>query len=148
MSCGGYQVYATNLQDIMLLRLAENKDVKLLPIHPEEVSNAAELRSLLSSLDSPPYFKLYMSLQLPENGSQQYSGQSGLWVLPEKWSGLAAKLTNQNLTSILNCFSNSWEIQGQVIRQLSLWTEEFRGPVHQRKKRRPKTPWKWVRHYS
>ena len=54
-----------------------------------------------------PYFKLYTSLQLLENGSQQYSGQSGLWVLPEKWSGLAAKLTNQNLTSVPNCFSNT-----------------------------------------
>ena len=32
MSCCGYQVYATNVQDIMLLRMVENKEMKLLPI--------------------------------------------------------------------------------------------------------------------
>jgi len=44
--CGNHKVQITNVQDIYLLRTAENTEVKLHPISPEELSNAAELRSL------------------------------------------------------------------------------------------------------
>ena len=44
--CGNHKVQITNVQDIYLLRAVDNTEVKLHPISPEELSNAAELRSL------------------------------------------------------------------------------------------------------
>jgi hypothetical protein len=46
LQCGGHQVHLTNVKNILLLREDENSEVKLLPIKPQDVSNAAELRSL------------------------------------------------------------------------------------------------------
>ena len=42
LGCRGHQVY---IEDILLFRMVENTNVKLHLICPEELSNAAELRS-------------------------------------------------------------------------------------------------------
>ena len=45
-SCGAPKVYPTNMQDIVIMRIDENAEVKLLNIEPQDVSYAAEIRSL------------------------------------------------------------------------------------------------------
>ena len=44
--CGKHRVQITNVQDIYLLRMAKNTEFKLHLISPDELRNAAELRSL------------------------------------------------------------------------------------------------------
>ena len=49
-------MHATNVQDIVIMRIDENAEIKMLPINPEDVSYATEIRSLSLFLR----YKLYV----------------------------------------------------------------------------------------
>ena len=45
-SCGAHKVHATNMKDILVMRMDENAEVKMININLADMSNAAEIRSL------------------------------------------------------------------------------------------------------
>ena len=49
-------MHATNVQDIVIMRIDENAEIKMLPINREDVSYATEIRSLSLFLR----YKLYV----------------------------------------------------------------------------------------
>ena len=90
MSCGGYRAFSTNVKDIVLVRTAElAEEDKIEKIRPQDVSYAAEIRSLSLFLR----FKLEVI-----EGRKEALGKSVVCALNVKEPGLAAPHRVENDT--------------------------------------------------
>ncbi len=82
ISCGGYKAYSTNVKDIVLVRTSEmSEDSRVERIRPQDVSYAAEIRSL----------SLYLRFKIDViEGRKEALGKSVICALNVKEPGLAS----------------------------------------------------------
>ena len=100
--CGGYKAYSTNVKDIVLVRSSEMTDSKIAKIRPQDVSYAAEIRSLSLFLR----FKLEVV-----EGRKDALGKSVFCALNVKEPSLAAPHRVENDTFLFRCADVIYQYQ-------------------------------------